>query len=253
MKITYICLYNNDEQLNQFLLPSMDLLRKKGRCFDLILVDSKNKGYKSAAQGFNKTIEEKWDEIGEAVCFIHQDIRFDNVLFHDRLCKEFEVNPLQILGTAGIIKGESVRSNLKYWGDGSFITSLHIEGSDKIETESLDECCFATSKQVLMQIRFDEMVCFHWHLYAVDFCYASKIAGYPSFVLPESVYHKYNNKGGLYRDKFYLQSMWKLLTKYKKITSYICAPCFFYLRTDWRGKIRVLITYIHHLYFLRDY
>lgn len=250
-KVSYICLYNNRNQLNNLLLPSIDMLRANNRCCELILVDCIKEGYKSAAEAFNKTLYKYWGALGDAVCFIHQDIRFDNVDFHDRICLEIASNPFQLLGVAGVRDGETTSSNLRYYEDNSYITSLHLPAKDKLEVESLDECCFATSKKLLSKLKFDEFVCFHWHLYAVELCYAAKtLYDYPSYVLPEAVYHKFNNKEGLYRDKFFLQSMWRLLKKYHNRLDHICAPCFFHLSTGFIGRFRVLITYIHHLYFI---
>ena len=251
-KVTYICLFNNKSQLESLLTPSIDLLRAKHRSCELILVDCLREGYRSAAEAFNQTIKKKWNSLGDVVCFVHQDIRFDETDFHDRVCSELESNPFQLLGVAGVRDGETTSSNLKYYEDDSYITELHLSTKDKLEVESLDECCFATSKELLSKVRFDEYVCFHWHLYAVEFCYAAKVLyDYPSYVLPEQVYHKLNNKDGLYRDKFFLQSMWRLLNKYNEKLDHICAPCYFHLSTGFIGRFRVLITYIHHLYFIR--
>lgn len=251
-KVSYICLFNDRRQFEGLLMPSIELLRANERSCELIFVDCKKEGYESAAEAFNKTVKRNWETLGDVVCFVHQDIRFDNTDFHDRLCRELTLDPHQLLGVAGVRNGETTCSNLRYYDDNSFVTELHIDTVKKTEVESLDECCFATSKAVLSKLKFDENVCFHWHLYAVELCYAAKILyGYPSYVLPEPVFHKFNNKEGLFRDKFFLQSMWRLLKKYHNSVDHICAPCYFYLSTGFLGRLRVLITYIHHLYFLK--
>ena len=173
--ITYICLYNNNEQLDGLLLPSMKMLRKSERLFNLILVNCIDEGYNSAAAAYNNILNANWDSLDEIVCFVHQDMRFGSTLFHDRLCDEFTTNPNQIIGSAGINERGQVLSNLEYWITKQKIVSNHI--SEKVEVQSLDECCFATSKELLTKVRFDEECCFHWHLYAVDLCYNARRSG----------------------------------------------------------------------------
>lgn len=234
--------------MEEMLLPSLEILRQKNRDYKLILVNSKEKGYRSAAEAYNKTIEKYWKDLCPIVCFTHQDIRFESADYHDRLCMELTANPMQILGVAGIRNGESTTSNLKFYGNKRYITDLHVGGYEKVEVESVDECCFATSKELLSKIKFDEISCFHWHLYAVDFCYATKTSyGIPSYVLPEPVYHKKDGNSGLYVDRNFCLTMFRLLSKYHNKVSYICAPCYFHISTGFWGYIRLLISLIHHI------
>lgn len=243
-KVTYICLFNNLYQLNSLLLPSMEILREHNLPFNLILVDSKREGYKSAAQAYNKTINKLFVELSEIVCFLHQDIRFDSPDFHKRLIDEFQVNSRQILGVAGIRRNERTRSNLRYWNNKDYITSTHIEEKSLLEVESLDECCFATTKEVLYKCQFDENCCNNWHLYAVDFCYAARFYhDVHSFVVGETVYHKFNEVGGLEIDFNYLRSLRLLLHKYASFTKWITTPCYFDIRTGYCGYPRLFKTY----------
>ena len=115
-------------------------------------------------------------------------------------------------------------SNLQYQENKQFITRNQIKSKEKVVT--LDECCFATSKKVYQKLKFDEYVCNHWHLYAVEICYNAKRNGIPSYVMQDIIFHKNNNNGGMYTDKYFLKSLWRLVKKYKKDFDYIYAPCY---------------------------
>lgn len=240
-EISYICLYNNKEQLDGLLLPSMRMLGESGRLYNLILINSKVESYKSAAEGYNKALDVNWNYLGEIVCFVHQDIRFDNTEFHDRLCKELYNNPYQIIGAAGINDKNQVLSNLEYWYTKQKIVNNSVYS--KVEVESLDECCFATSKELLSKVRFDEKCCFHWHLYAVDICYdARRLYNARSYVIPELAYHKYNNGLGLTTDSFFLLTMWRLAKKYRRDYSVIYSTCCS-TKTDFLSVILTILKY----------
>ena len=222
MKVTFICCYNNSDELNNMLLPAFNTLDKS--VCSIILINSLDEGYKSAAEAYNKTINKHINEIGDILFFCHQDIAFDNVDFLQNIISELTENPNQIIGFAGINTNGTVLSNLQYQENKQFITRNQIKSKEKVVT--LDECCFATSKTVYQKLKFDEYVCNHWHLYAVEICYNAKRNGIPSYVMPDIIFHKKNNNGGMYTDKYFLKSMWRLVKKYKKDFDYIYAPCY---------------------------
>lgn len=224
--VTYICCQNNKRQLEEMLLPSIALLQSEVQhsSTNLILIDAQASGYKSAAEAFNVTIKERICEIGDIIVFCHQDIAFNTMQFHQRLLKELTQNPFQILGVAGIDKSGTVFSNLKYRENNEFITKNRLK--EKTEVVSVDECCFATSKNFFLKLMFDDINCSHWHLYAVDLCYQAHLHGGKSFVLPESIYHKENNEEGMYTDMNFIKTMWNLVLKYRKHYTHIYAPCY---------------------------
>lgn len=222
MKVTFICCYNNSDELNSMLQPSLNILDKD--ICNIILINSLYEGYKSAAEAYNKTIKKHMNEIGDILFFCHQDIAFDNMDFLQNIISELTENPNQIIGFAGINTNGTVLSNLQYQENKQFITRNQIKSKEKVVT--LDECCFATSKKVYQKLKFDEYVCNHWHLYAVEICYNAKRNGIPSYVMPDIIFHKKNNNGGMYTDKYFLKSLWRLVKKYKKDFDYIYAPCY---------------------------
>ena len=182
--VSFICCKNNDNEFNKLLLPSLKILDGKIDYNLFVITEGK-----SAASSYNKCLQDNWDKIGEIIIFIHQDIAFDSPEFIDEIESDLIENPYQILGVAGMNQTGGTLSNLKYRGNRNFITQTQIQ--EKTEVLTVDECFFATSKKILSKIKFDEKICYHWHLYAVDLCYASKDFGVKSFVMPYIIYHKF--------------------------------------------------------------
>lgn len=242
MKVTFICCHNNNEELNSMLLPSFSML-DKSTC-NIILINAFKEGYKSAAEAYNKTIEKRKDEIGDILIFCHQDIAFDNITFLQNIISELTENPNQIIGFAGINTYGSVLSNLQYQESKQFITKNQTK--EKTQVISLDECCFATSKTVYQKLKFDEYVCSHWHLYAVELCCNARRNGIPSYVMPDVIYHKKNNSG-MYTDKYFLKSLWKLAKKYRKDFDRIYTPCYICSTNRFIAAVKIFRTSIKNL------
>lgn len=69
-------------------------------------------------------------------------------------------NENRIIGVAGMNPDGCTISNLRYQGDGSYITRQRLNTPTCVT--SLDECLFAVSKSLLSKLKFDKMNCFHW-------------------------------------------------------------------------------------------
>lgn len=226
--ITFICVYNNEEQLQGMLLHSFEksdnALSAAGLSYNIISVNNKTGLYGSASQAYNTIVKNNENNLGRIIVFLHQDIAFDNIDFWIRLVDEFKDEQNQIIGVAGIDGLGRVLSNLKYLEDKSFITENHI--TQKTRVLSLDECCFAISKELFLKLFFDEDTCNHWHLYAVDLCYSAQ-EKYCTMVsvIPEEIYHK-EKRGGLSVDKYYLDTLWKIVKKYRMFTDTIFTSCY---------------------------
>ncbi len=224
--ISYICVYNDEQQLNSLLLKSLININGGGvKLPDTLLVDNTSKQYHSCSEAYNKEICNHAQQLGDILIFVHQDISFDDDRFQQRIVKELSANPNQILGAAGMpVAGRTV-SNLKYRRTGKYITATQLD--EKTEVESVDECCFAMTKDLCLRQMFDEQTCSHWHLYAVDFCYeARRRFGVKSFVLPESIYHKMDGTSGLSTDYHFLWTIWKMTKKYRHDFKVIYTPCY---------------------------
>ena len=225
MKFTFVCCWNNATQLETLLKPSLSILQKSGIDFNTLLIDTKAKGYHSAAEAFNKETKQMQGELGDVLVFLHQDIAFDNASLFQRIAVELQREPNQILGVAGMPESSRTVSNLKYHATHQYITRTQL--TEKAEVCSLDECLVAISTSLFQKVRFDEKTCSGWHLYVVDLCYeARRRFGTRSFVLPESIYHKADGQEGLSCDNTFLSTMWRIIKKYKTDYDSIYTPCY---------------------------
>lgn len=226
MTISYICLYYDKAELNRMLLQSLANTKSNKDSNDhIILIDNSRKQYTSCAQAYNNVLSKEKD-LGDILIFLHSDIAFENRDFENRILHEFQKDRNQIIGIAGVALNGTVYSNAKHRQTKQCV-AIPFSGPNKIECLSLDECFFAVPKELFLQNQFDECNCFSWHLWATDFCYDVKRKyGVKSYVIPEEVYHKENEDGGLTVDKTFLKTMWKLRKKYKKDFSKIENCCF---------------------------
>jgi GT2 family glycosyltransferase len=204
------------------LMPSLRRIHREG---DALLIDNTTHQYASCAAAYNTELAKHPGRPEDILVFLHQDIAFEDDGFLRRITAEFTQNPNQVLGFAGMpLSGRTV-SNLKYYGNKKYITQTQV--AEKQQVESLDECCFAMTRGLYERVRFDEATCFHWHLYAVDFCYAARLnQDAPSFVLPEVIYHKMDNSSGLTTDSYFLRTLARMRRKYQGRIEKIYTPCF---------------------------
>lgn len=84
--ITFICCYNNQKELDEMLLSSYKKVIKDDFDCSLLLIDTKSKGYKSAAEAYNAEIKNNYNDLGGILIFLHQDIAFDNCEFINSIC-----------------------------------------------------------------------------------------------------------------------------------------------------------------------
>lgn len=246
--ISILCCYNDDEEVQRMLLSSLKDVINDGLPFDvdIHLIDTKAKGYKSAAEAYNQEVKLHQVDLKDILIFCHQDISFPDSQLLLTIDQELTLDSSQILGVAGMPMFGTPVSNLRYKYDGSFITRCQI--TDKTAVVSLDECLIALRKDVFMSMWFDEKNLKHWHLYAVDLCYnASFNHGISSFVIPQSVFHKYTADRGQQTDNIFLKELNALACKYRNHVDVIRTPCYILpTRAVVRYK-QLLRTYMKHL------
>lgn len=241
--VTIICCYNSTKELESMLLPSFNNCGYNNK--NLILINTKEEGFKSAAEAYNKTIEQRKHEIGDIIVFCHQDIAFSNGEFINTLVEEFKNNPKQIIGFAGITSSGTVLSNLKYRKGDKYITRHRVK--EKTPVCSVDECCFAITKNNFLMIKFDEKTCNNWHLYAVDLCYNALSHDISSYVIPDIIYHKEDETLGQKTDNNFIYCMWHLINKYRDRFPRIYAPCYICSTNPLIGGFKLLKTYIKNI------
>lgn len=230
---SFICVYNNEEQLERMLLPSLKNInaipiksRSPNDYLSYLLIDNISHRYKSAAEAYNNEIKKNCDLLGDILIFSHQDIAFDDGNFLNTFDKVFSNRGDVILGMAGVASDGLVYSNLRYYYTNSYIIPLQSGWNGIKQVVSVDECLFAINKSLFLKLWFDEQTCFHWHLYAVDLCY-SAMSHYDakSYVIPDKLYHKEYGPGGLTTDLLFLRTIWRLANKYRKEYKRIYSPC----------------------------
>jgi hypothetical protein len=204
--ISVICVYNNPEILENFLLKSL----KEQDDHELILIDNNVHKFESAAQTLNYGANKAQNEY---LMFVHQDISIDAVNW----LKDTEnlINSLDKLGVAGVAgkipKYQSVVTNIKQGIPPISVSPCKINHPQ--EAQTVDECLFIIPKFLFDKIKFDEDTCHDWHLYAVDFCLTAKEWGYQVYLLPLSLYHR---SPGYSMSDEYDVTLTKLLQKHRK-------------------------------------
>jgi hypothetical protein len=202
--ISVICVYNNREILDNYLLKS---LKDQTKDYELILIDNTKNKFKSAAEALNyggNKAKEKY------LMFVHQDINLCSNKFLEELQVMLNVIPdLGIAGVAGKLDKRTI-TNIK---QGSPPKNAGYTLNSPLEVQTLDECLFIIPKNVFDKLKFDEEVCSGWHLYAVDYSLSVKMLNFKIFVLPLFLYHK--SYGYSFSDDYY-SILKKLLNKHKK-------------------------------------
>lgn len=183
IKLSFICAFNKPDVLNTLLIPS--LKKQVNQSYELILVDAKEHGFKSAAETLNYGASlAKTD----CLCFVHQDIAFLDDDAVDKIIDLFEANDFGIAGVAGQVgdkkKNYSVISSV-------VMTENRIQAgsplTEKKEAYSVDECLMFIKKSRFMG--FDDFGS-TWHFYGVEYSIRCLEKGNKVLLVPIDVYHE---------------------------------------------------------------
>lgn len=226
IKITFLCCWNNKEELNRMLLPSIDKLVDDRYEVNTILVNSTEKNYQSAAEAYNTEFKLNKSDLGDILIFCHQDIAFDNDDLIHRILDLVSKNQNILIGVAGMPKqGKRTVSNLKYKKTGQYIVATQLE--NVTDVESIDECLFAIPRYLFEKVFFDSEVCTSWHLYAVELCYELRRKFNTRIVvIPETIYHKEDSSGGQTTDMKFLSTLYRMWRKHRKSFDELLSPCY---------------------------
>jgi glycosyltransferase involved in cell wall biosynthesis len=218
--ISIICVYNDKLKFDSLTKASIkkaaDFLSSEFD-FDLIYLNNCNYNYESAAKALNHGIKLC---TGQIIIFLHQDIEILDSSIFTQIISFLIDNPRTVIGVAGSNHNGKVLSNIQH---GNFPTLKRVgEAVQKASlVMTLDECFFATTKDVAKTLSFDHQTCDNWHLYAVDYCLSAATKGIQSFVLPIQLNHY---SSGKLNNGFY-QSLRKLVRKHKGVYNRIEATC----------------------------
>jgi glycosyltransferase involved in cell wall biosynthesis len=178
--ISVICVYNDRDILNRFLLRN---LRESSDEYELILLDNTGGRFRSAAEALNHGAVMA---SGDVFIFTHQDVEVspEELLQMESYSESNE--ELGVAGAAGVSAPFRVFSNMKH-GDPPVNVGRRINGPVKVQT--VDECLFMVPADVFRRYRFDEETCTGWHLCAVDYCLTVLAKGYDVCAILVSAYH----------------------------------------------------------------
>jgi len=153
---------------------------------ELILVNNTQGTYASAAEALNVGGAKAK---GDYLIFAHQDIRFDSPHWlRDAEAIIRSLSDFGIAGVAGKKNRRGVITNVKHGSPPHFAGRNQVK--EPAEVQTLDECCIIIPKEIYTGIKFDEITCDDWHLYAVDYCLSVRKNGHRAFVLPLPCYHR---------------------------------------------------------------
>lgn len=204
--ISVVCVYNNKEILEEFLLKS---LKKQPVEYELFLMDNRKGKFKSAAEALNKGAEKAK---GKYIMFVHQDID----LLSDSWLENTEnildsLDNLGIAGVAGNIEETgTVITNITHGEPPLNAGKFQIQNPKKVQT--LDECLIIIPKVLFEKNPFDKKTCFGWHSYAIDHSLSVKKQELEAYVIPLSLHHR---STGLPIDEEYYKSLENVRKKHK--------------------------------------
>lgn len=203
--MSIICVYNNREILDEYLIKSLDTQTED---YELILVNNCENQFSSASSALNYGAKKAH---GEYFVFAHQDINFsDNEWIKKTTRALDEMSNIGIVGVAGKTVDSLVRSNIKQGLNPVDVSPYKLDVVEKAST--LDECLFIIPKEVFSNNPLNEE-CDDWHLYAVDYVYNIKEKGFDAYIIPTMLEHR--SKGASMSEGYY-KTLPKLQKKYFK-------------------------------------
>ena len=221
--ITIVCCWNNKQQYN-ILLDSINNQKIK---VDIVGIDNSNQVYNSCSKALNAAIIKVKTKY---IIFAHQDIVFIKSTSLEQILKYLDkINSNDILGFAGAtFNSPFVKTNILV-GDKD---KLEYGGSERVhgieECNTLDECLFGGYTSYFKQNKFDENVCYGWHLYTVEICLRTMVNGGKVYVCDVELIH--NSRGTI--DSTYNIIYRRLCKKYKEHYKYLRTPCCYYSGTS---------------------
>ncbi|OED30848.1 glycosyltransferase [Methanosphaera sp. WGK6] len=204
--MSIICVYNNIEILENYLLKS---LKKQKGDYELILVDNRKNKFSNAASALNYGASKSK---GEYLVFTHQDINFINENWIIDTCHKIkQLDNIGIIGVAGKTTDSLVRSNIKQGLSPVDVSPYKLDKTELAST--LDECLFIIPREIFNKYLLDEKQCPDWHLYCVDYVYNIREKGYNAYLIPTELEHR--SKGASMSEGYY-ETLPNLQKKYKK-------------------------------------
>lgn len=177
-----ICVYNDRQKLDDYLGKS---LNRQTLPFELIAIDNTTGKFKSAAPLLNEAARKaRYDYL----MFAHQDVFLRSRKWLEKALQDLEkLHPFGAAGVAGKID-EELLASVRHGNP------PHVVGRRKlrkpVRVQTLDGCLMIVSREIFLNIPFDEKAVDGWMLYVANYCLDLIRHGYGNFVLPHDVYHE---------------------------------------------------------------
>ena len=221
--ITIICCWNDKKQYQRLI----DSIKIQDIKVNIIGIDNRNQVYTSCSRALNDAI---YQVNTKYVLFSHQDIIFNSPTALNRILAYLNcINESDILGVAGSsFNSIYVKTNVLVGN----CDELEYGGTERVngieECNTLDECLFGGYTEYFRKTKFDESICYDWHLYAVEICLRTMYNGGKIYVCDVELIHK--SKGKL--DYSYNEMYRLLCKKYSGSYKYLRTPCCYYSGTS---------------------
>lgn len=242
-KFSIISVYNNRRVLEDWLLSSLE--NEDEELYEKILVDNREDRFSSAAEALNHGADKAE---GDYYVFVHQDVRLEGKNWLSRLSDDIEsAEPeMGLMGVSGMrFSGGSNYErmlNTIYHGENKDVTgwSSGIDYARRVQT--VDELLFVIPSQLFDELGgFDEDACFHWHMYAVEFCLRIlKETQKAPYVASIPVWHK---SKGMPKGSGYYRTVVRIADKYPEFDM-IYTTCGEYKLNPVSVRIRLLDEYV---------
>lgn len=178
--ISFVCAYNKKNVLEEMLIKS--LKKQNNKNYELITVNSKELGFKSASEALNYGFN---NATGEYVVFVHQDIEFINnnsIDLIETYCKALDFGIVGVAGATGKKKFKVASSVV--------MGEKRVHAGDRlneiIPCYAIDEC--------MMIVKKDKFKGFNnygktWHFYGVEYSHRCLKNNEKVLLLPINIYH----------------------------------------------------------------
>lgn len=203
--ISIVCATNNKKILEEQLKKSLSIQNFKD--YELIIIDTMENSYKSAADALNSC---KGKICGEYILFTHHDVIMRNAYDLKKIIDN--VMKLKKFGIVGVIgrndKGDFV-GNITNGVPEVKVSDKNINEPQEVQT--VDEVIFIIKKDMFQRypLLIENKT---WHLYAVEYCLKMKELGEKIYVVPSEIYHK---SAGASMNKYYYKELKRLCKIYK--------------------------------------
>lgn len=210
--LTAICIWTNEKQA-QFLQHGLSA--QGVNCF--AFVDNSGNRYQSAATALNYAVS----QVTTPYCLIlHQDIVLEDQTIASFASFLETLEDGDILGVAGTSNdAKEVYTNTYFDYNRKPAGKFRLEG--RMACDVVDECFFGARTETFRVHPFDEQICRHFHLYAVEQCLYAKSHGHQVYICETALWHVSHG----WVDMKFAGDFWKLCKAYRNQYSYIKTNC----------------------------